>query len=183
MFLWLFLWQEDISCLMAVKILLILRRQIRLGLQKAEACRTIDCIVALSVTNIAKYVMIRNTTGMNHLKFPDALTISTVLARLCTPTFRPLHVTQLSNPWGIWEVGRRDETFVYCRCCSKVGSLWRLVVGIWAGLLTESRQEGEDASALKLSCIVYFSLTHVRSGTLDVHRHWRRNWNTELLSA
>jgi hypothetical protein len=82
---------------MTVKVLLILRKEIRSGLQKAGACRTIDCIAALSVTNIAKYVMIRNTTGMNRLKFPDALTSSTVLARLCTPTFRPLHVTQLSN--------------------------------------------------------------------------------------
>lgn len=86
---------------MAVKVLLTLRRELRLGLQTAEGCRMIDCIVALSVTNIAKYVMIRNTTGMNHLKFPDALTSSTVLARLCTSTFRPLHVTQLSNPCGI----------------------------------------------------------------------------------
>jgi len=30
---------------------LILRREIKLGVQKAEVCRTIDCTVALSVTH------------------------------------------------------------------------------------------------------------------------------------
>jgi len=83
---------------MAVRVLLILRREIRLGLQKAEACHTIDCIMAFSVTDIAKYAMIRNTIEMNHLQFPDALASATALARLCTTTFRPLHVTHSSNP-------------------------------------------------------------------------------------
>jgi hypothetical protein len=83
---------------MAVQVLLILRREIRLGLQKAEVCHTVDCIMAFSVNDIAKYVMIRNTIGMNHLQFPDALASATVLARLSTSTFRPLHVTHSSSP-------------------------------------------------------------------------------------
>jgi hypothetical protein len=93
---------------MAVRALLMLRREIRLGLQKVETCRTIYCIVPLPVTTIAKYVVIRNTMGMNHFKVLDALTFirsirpsSTVLARLFTPTFHQLHVTQFSNPCGI----------------------------------------------------------------------------------
>jgi len=147
---------------MAVKVLLILHKGDKSWLAKSQKVShdRLYCVVVCEST-ITKYVMIRNATGMNHLKFPDALTSSTVLARLCTSTFRPLHVTQLSNPCGVWEVGMRDEIFVYRRWCSKMGLLWRLVVSRWAGQLTARRQKGEDASTLKSYCIVCFSLTHV----------------------
>jgi hypothetical protein len=93
---------------MAVRVLLMLRGEIRLGLQKAETCRTINCIMLLPVTTIANCVVIRNTMGTNHFKVLDALTVirsirpsSTVLARLFTSTFHQLHVTQFSNPCSI----------------------------------------------------------------------------------